>query len=80
MSLTSPEIIAAFQADNAALFTGYSMAALVTYEYILTMNQEVAMIWKRKWTFATWLFIMNRYIMIALAIWDISPETAQGWM
>ncbi len=51
--------------------------ALAAYEYILTVNQEVAMIWRRKWTLVTWLFVTNRYIMIAVIIWGVSPDTAQ---
>ncbi len=35
------------------------------------------MIWRRKWTLVTWIFLANRYILIALTIWGISPYTAQ---
>ncbi|THG94849.1 hypothetical protein EW026_g6701 [Hermanssonia centrifuga] len=69
-------IVAAFQADLDFSFQS-CMVALVAYEYILTVNQEVAMIWRRRWTLVTWLFIANRYIMIAVIIWDVSPSTAQ---
>ncbi|PSR89006.1 hypothetical protein PHLCEN_2v4968, partial [Hermanssonia centrifuga] len=58
-------------------FAIWSMTALAAYEYILTVNQEVAMIWRRKWTLVTWLFVTNRYIMIAVIIWGVSPDTAQ---
>ncbi|THG92749.1 hypothetical protein EW026_g8260 [Hermanssonia centrifuga] len=81
VSSDSGAIIAAFQANLVGSFLACSMAALVAYEYILTVNQEVAMIWRRRWTSVTWLFIANRYIMIALIIWDVSPSTVQvGFM
>ncbi|PSS06620.1 hypothetical protein PHLCEN_2v3576 [Hermanssonia centrifuga] len=53
------------------------MAALTAYEYIITFDQEIAAMWKRKWSLATWTFMANRYIMIIIAIWIVSPSTAQ---
>ncbi len=35
------------------------------------------MIWRRKWTSVTWLFVANRYLMIANAIFGLMPSTAQ---
>ncbi|THG98181.1 hypothetical protein EW026_g3951 [Hermanssonia centrifuga] len=80
MSQTSSDsgaLIAAFQIDLTETFAIWSMTALAAYEYILTVNQEVAMIWRRKWSLVTWLFVTNRYIMIAVIIWGVSPDTAQ---
>ncbi len=46
--------------------------ALVAYEYIITISQEVKLIWWRKWTCATWIFMANRYLMIAIMVLDVS--------
>ncbi|THG95373.1 hypothetical protein EW026_g6270 [Hermanssonia centrifuga] len=54
----------------------YSMTALVAYEYIITLEQEMAMVWHRKWTLATWLFIANRYALIGFIIWSTAPTTS----
>ncbi|PSR79351.1 hypothetical protein PHLCEN_2v7073 [Hermanssonia centrifuga] len=74
----SGAIIAAFQAEygRAGTSTNNVNLALVAYEYVLTINQEIAMIWRRRWTLVTWLFMANRYLMIVLIIWDVVPSTA----
>ncbi|OSD04337.1 hypothetical protein PYCCODRAFT_1466298 [Trametes coccinea BRFM310] len=38
--------------------------ALIFYEYIITINREVAFIWNRKLTGATILFVLNRYLAL----------------
>ncbi|KAI0350951.1 hypothetical protein OH77DRAFT_1430355 [Trametes cingulata] len=42
--------------------------ALVVYEYILTIRVERRVIWGRKITFPTALFLFNRYLLVALAL------------
>ncbi|EJF66367.1 hypothetical protein DICSQDRAFT_18633, partial [Dichomitus squalens LYAD-421 SS1] len=39
-------------------------SALILYEYLLTFNMEVRLVWRRKFTAATVLFLLNRYIFI----------------
>ncbi|THG97991.1 hypothetical protein EW026_g4107 [Hermanssonia centrifuga] len=73
----SAEVIAEFQTEFILTLITYAMTALVVYEYIITVQQEVMMVWLRKWTLATWLFMINRYLMIAVVIWQVSPVTAQ---
>ncbi|PSS32238.1 hypothetical protein PHLCEN_2v2007 [Hermanssonia centrifuga] len=51
----------------------YSMTALVAYEYIITLEQEMAVVWHRKWTLATWLFITNRYLLIGFTVLSVAP-------
>ncbi|KAI9063139.1 hypothetical protein FKP32DRAFT_1572420 [Trametes sanguinea] len=38
--------------------------ALIFYEYIITIDREIALIWNRKLTGATILFILNRYLAL----------------
>ncbi|THG94807.1 hypothetical protein EW026_g6731 [Hermanssonia centrifuga] len=52
------------------------MTALVAYEHIITLEQERTMIWHRKWTLATWLFIANRYLLIGFIILSVAPTTS----
>ena len=54
-----------------------SSIALVAYEYMITIRQEVNLIWKRKWSIVTLLFVFNRYIMVTTAIIRIAPITAK---
>ncbi|ETW79820.1 hypothetical protein HETIRDRAFT_103588 [Heterobasidion irregulare TC 32-1] len=37
---------------------------LIVYEYLITFDAEVDLIWKRKFTFVTVLWFFNRYIML----------------
>ena len=38
--------------------------ALVFYEYIITLGEEIEIVWKKRWNAATILFIINRYLMV----------------
>ncbi len=58
-----------YEADSKTL-------ALIAYEYIITVNQEVTMIWKRKWTIVTWIFFANRYLMVLNAVSDSLPASS----
>lgn len=51
--------------------------ALVVYEYIITIDQELTLVWRRKWTLVTLLLMANRYLMIGTVIFTISPTPEQ---
>ncbi|THG93504.1 hypothetical protein EW026_g7749 [Hermanssonia centrifuga] len=76
-SPTIPEVVAEFKADLVDAYTFNALAAFVTYEYIITFGQEVTMVWRRRWSLVTWMFVANRYLMIGLMIYTISPFTAK---
>ncbi|KAI0083636.1 hypothetical protein BDY19DRAFT_900028 [Irpex rosettiformis] len=38
--------------------------ALFMYDYFLTLPQEIKCIWRRKWSTATVLFLVNRYVVM----------------
>ncbi|KAI0804570.1 hypothetical protein BC629DRAFT_1188478 [Irpex lacteus] len=38
-----------------------ALMALCLYDHFLTLDREVACIWKRKLSIASWLFLVNRY-------------------
>jgi len=53
------------------LQTGYGALAvftIVVYDYALTLSREVDLIWKRQWTFVTWLYVISRYYAMVLSI------------
>ena len=50
----------------------YLAIAVAVYEYLLTIKHEYAL-WRRKWTVSTWLFLMNRYLMIIVAVVQFAP-------
>ena len=46
----------------------FGYAALVVYEYLLTFFREFEVVKRRKWTGATLLFFLNRYLGIAYIV------------
>ncbi|THG97199.1 hypothetical protein EW026_g4752 [Hermanssonia centrifuga] len=75
MSQQSAEIIAAYESYLVNVIITYSMT--MVYEYLITLNDEITMIWRRTWTVVTWLFMTNRYLMIVSTIWAAVPATAK---
>jgi hypothetical protein len=47
------------------MFT-FRMAALYSYEYITTLDQEINHIWAKKWSLSTMIFAVNRYVALIL--------------
>ncbi|RDX51253.1 hypothetical protein OH76DRAFT_1481548 [Lentinus brumalis] len=58
------QIVAVYQALFVSTACAYATLTLVFYEYAITLGQEVAMFWKRKFTGATALFLLNRYLLV----------------
>ncbi len=54
-----------------------AMLVLVIYDYAITLYREVTWIWLRKWTFATWIFLANRYLTITAVLFVATRPTAQ---
>lgn len=52
----------------------FRFPALLLYETHLTFDREVRHIWQRKVSAATWIFLLNRYLVIALYAVNI-PST-----
>lgn len=55
-----------------------SLAALAVYELLITIGGEVEFVWKRKRTFGSWLFIINRYLLLVYTIVLPIPGTSLG--
>ncbi|THH00151.1 hypothetical protein EW026_g2343 [Hermanssonia centrifuga] len=71
------QIIEELQVQQIEIFLIWSVTALVTYEYVITIHNEITMVWRKKWTIATWLFILNRYLLIAYTLLTVVPYSAQ---
>lgn len=64
--------------SKSILFTEQGvLLALVSYEYILTWQDEVGFVWQRKWSGSSVLFMVNRYLMIVNVVVLVSPVTNQ---
>ena len=46
------------------------------YDYLITLEDERALIWRRKWSGSTLLFLINRYVMLFTIMVYLIPETA----
>ena len=49
---------------------------VVLYDILLTFPREVECIWKRKWSAASALFLLNRYSAVVLNILNVFDEAA----
>ena len=39
------------------------------YEYLLTFEDEVELLWRRKMNFSSWLFLANRAIIVIMIVY-----------
>ncbi|KAF7777609.1 hypothetical protein Agabi119p4_3681 [Agaricus bisporus var. burnettii] len=71
--MTTPSILPVDQltALNHVMINKWTDTAsivLVGYECLITMNMEVELVWKSRWNFTKILYLLNRYLIIADAI------------
>ncbi|KAL1937946.1 hypothetical protein VTO73DRAFT_12696 [Trametes versicolor] len=56
--------------------------ALIVYEYLLTVRVESKVIWRRKLTIPTTLFLINRYILalyaLSISLWGFVQWTSDA--
>ncbi|KAH7096101.1 hypothetical protein BKA62DRAFT_720684 [Auriculariales sp. MPI-PUGE-AT-0066] len=60
--------------------------AVFAYDYTLTLEDEIALVWKNRWTRATVVYILIRYLTFSVLILDLyvgirthlSPETCKS--
>ena len=48
---------------------------MVAYEYLFTLKDEHTVVLRKKWTATTWIFLINRYVMVFGAITELLPST-----
>ena len=52
--------------------------ALYFYDSSLMFSQDVEVIWGRKWSTITWIYVFTRYSAVLLVIFDLIPD--QGFL
>ncbi|KAJ3550510.1 hypothetical protein NM688_g5064 [Phlebia brevispora] len=72
-SASNAAIINAYNAELTFNYCVYAALTLVCHEFIITFEYEYEFLWRRKWTAATWLFIVNRYLLLASIIPQATP-------
>ncbi|KAG1796252.1 uncharacterized protein HD556DRAFT_1360204, partial [Suillus plorans] len=63
---------------NASLISSYfavAACAAVIYDWVLTFGQEVELVWGRRWSLMTVLYIIARYLGIGFVMYAISCPT-----
>ncbi|OBZ73196.1 hypothetical protein A0H81_07320 [Grifola frondosa] len=60
---TPAQLISDYQSTFTYTCTFLGAVSLLTWEYIVTFDREVHLVWGRKTTGATVLFLLNRYVM-----------------
>ena len=55
--------------------------ALVVYEYFITLDQEVATVWKRKFNATSCLLVTTRWVMLLNQIftWTPGAQNVSSW-
>ncbi|KAI0704463.1 hypothetical protein C8T65DRAFT_741030 [Cerioporus squamosus] len=74
------QIIAVYQALFISTACAYATLTLVFYEYAITLGQEVLIFWKRRFTGATALFLLNRYLLVLSSTLIVVGETVSSEM
>lgn len=74
MPLTPPAVfVVHFECSAPSHSISYILLALVFYEYLLTLEDERVLVWQRKWTGLTVLFVFNRTLVLFLAVEQVAP-------
>ncbi|GJE85289.1 hypothetical protein PsYK624_013680 [Phanerochaete sordida] len=68
-------IINALTQVAAANYVGLAVTAMVVYEYLITLDREVAAVWKRKFAATSMLLLSVRWVMLLIQIIDWLPST-----
>ncbi|KAJ3527944.1 hypothetical protein NM688_g8058 [Phlebia brevispora] len=79
--MSTPEsnaaIVAVYESELSFNRCIFAALALATYEYVVTFQHEFELLWQRRWTVATCLFVTNRYMLLANIIIQCIPYNAQ---
>ncbi|EIW58665.1 uncharacterized protein TRAVEDRAFT_47807 [Trametes versicolor FP-101664 SS1] len=79
MATTDDSLVAEYITLFESLFIdnccGIAIPAFLGFEYLVTFDREVELFWKRKFTGASVLFLLNRYLPLLTVILDLSQST-----
>ncbi|KAJ3536573.1 hypothetical protein NM688_g6819 [Phlebia brevispora] len=71
--LDTAGVIAEFQSNVLDNRINYAFSALAFYEYVITLRYEWDCLSAPKWGIGTWIFLVNRYLMLATVVQTIAP-------
>ncbi|RPD57175.1 hypothetical protein L227DRAFT_578088 [Lentinus tigrinus ALCF2SS1-6] len=71
-ALLTSEIVAEYGSLTANSYGRVASAALLLYDYLLTIDKEIKLFWSWKSTGATALFMVNRYLVIILRLANLA--------
>ncbi|KAG2114270.1 uncharacterized protein F5147DRAFT_21063 [Suillus discolor] len=59
------------------IFSYWTVATgvVVVYDWVLTLGQEIELIWRKRWSFMTLLYLIIRYIGIPYSVYVSRPTT-----
>ncbi|KAF8895380.1 hypothetical protein BD779DRAFT_722887 [Infundibulicybe gibba] len=71
-SITSldPQVLQTLVEDSAVKYTNIAFLALLVYDHAITLDWEVSRIWTLPWCFPKILFLINRYPIPLMLIFD----------
>lgn len=61
-------VVAALAGGAAETYTGLAAAVVILYDHAITLQQEKTVIWERKLTAVTFLFMLNRIFAFCFAV------------
>ena len=62
---------------SSFVYTQLISVALTVYEYFITLEDEFALIWQRRWSGSTLLFAATRYLLLFITLIDILPYSRE---
>ncbi|KAL1942950.1 hypothetical protein VTO73DRAFT_4621 [Trametes versicolor] len=68
------ELIAFFESVFINTCLPIGVLAFLTYEILITFDREVALVWRRKFTGASVLFFLNRYLPILVNVLNLASS------
>ncbi|KAI0765607.1 hypothetical protein BD413DRAFT_574050 [Trametes elegans] len=64
--MSAQEFVAARESIYLSNCCNFAVTALLVYEYLITLDREVALFWRRRVTGASVLFFTNRYLVLVV--------------
>ncbi|KAI0074092.1 hypothetical protein K474DRAFT_1774255 [Panus rudis PR-1116 ss-1] len=71
-------LLGAYNGLRRTAYTSVALVCLIFYDYVLTFNEEINCIWKRKMNFPSLLCLLNRYLLLVTAF-IIAAEQLTPW-
>ncbi|KAF4614442.1 hypothetical protein D9613_002490 [Agrocybe pediades] len=59
--MISDEAIELLRHENARAYLAVAAATCALYDHVTTLDEEIELVWRRKWSVVQMLFLFNRY-------------------